>query len=50
MFVGLPNISKIILKVLYEAAMIPYLYFHTNLEPTTPLSISYWIKFEVHWT
>ena len=25
-------------------------YFHTNLEPTTPLSISYWIKFEVHWT
>ena len=45
MFVGLPSISKIIIEVLYEAAMIPY-----NLESTTILSISYWIKFEVHWT
>ena len=48
MFVGLPSISKIIIEVLYEAAMI--FSFHTNLESTTILSISYWIKFEVHWT
>ena len=45
MFVGLPSISnKNSCSVVWSSND------HINLESTKLLSISYWIKFEVHWT